>query len=292
MIPVATCLVCGGTGLAKVRAELAPFLQQRCRIAPVPPLERAWCGACDFLFYDHRLDEAEVLRLYRSYRDPDYIRERLAFEPDYAMRHQDFLDHEDEIHRSRIQALRADLAPHVDPDAPLRVLDYGGEADLWLGRGALPRAEVAGFDLREAAVQPSEGAFDLVLCAHVLEHVSFPGPFLAGLAGYARPGGLLYLEVPAEAHAGPGEAVLGAQRNTMHEHVSLFSLKALDRLVRGAGLEVLMLDFRNGLAMMIAGKPLIGPWGDRALTPFALSERMRPIPKPPLHGRVEPGHGV
>ena len=51
-------------------------------------------------------------------------------------------------------------------------------------------------DYRAAAVEDLEGAFDLVTCLEVIEHVADPQAFLASLAARLAPGGLMILSTP------------------------------------------------------------------------------------------------
>ena len=100
-----------------------------------------------------------------------------------------------------------------------------------------PQAGSVVFDLDGRAAAPPRGGFDLVLCAHVLEHVSFPVPFLRRLRAFLRPRGLLYLEVPGPGRRPPGACVFDYMGTSMHEHVSFFSGRAVLRLLQRCGLE-------------------------------------------------------
>jgi SAM-dependent methyltransferase len=207
MIPTHGCIVCGNRELERVPGRIAPFLAHRCGIDPAAiAVERAWCPRCDLLFFAPRLDETEVRRLYCGYRDAAYVRERTRFEPSYPGRHPLLVDTADRLHRDRVSGLRQAFAALGRP--PGRILDYGG-GDGWLTHGAFPGGDIVIYDLADGAGVPPSGSFDLVVCAHVLEHVSFPCPFVRNLAGYLAGGGLVYLEVP-----GPGQQPPGPARST------------------------------------------------------------------------------
>jgi SAM-dependent methyltransferase len=237
MISTNRCIVCGARALAYSPGRIAPFIAHRCRIDPAARVRRAWCPRCDLLFFDQRLDGQEVLRLYAHYRDAAYVAERSRFEPGYAERHPGLVDPADPVQRNRVLALRDDWdALSRPPSAPLRILDYGG-GDGWLTRGAFLGAELTVFDLDVGSAEPPHGVFDLVVCAHVLEHVSFPLPFLAGLLPLMRPQGLLYLEVPGPGQRPPGTDVFDYMGPALHEHVSFFTGRAVLRLLRRLGLE-------------------------------------------------------
>jgi len=183
-----------------------------------------------------------VMALYRDYRGPEYDRLRSELEPDWAV--QAYADRGNAYHGTRIRHLAELMAAWGV--APAAVLDYGGEEDAWLARGAFPGAQALGYDISCGSAPPAPGSADLVLCAHVLEHVSFPVAFLRELIPFLAPGGRLYLEVPCE-HLDLAATLLeGHPFNRMHEHVAQFSATALARLARACGLAPLRLRaFRN-----------------------------------------------
>jgi demethylmenaquinone methyltransferase/2-methoxy-6-polyprenyl-1,4-benzoquinol methylase len=62
-------------------------------------------------------------------------------------------------------------------------------AEARLGRG---RARLIAGDLDQA---PGEGGYDIVLAAHLLEHLADPAAALARMANLLKPGGVLILSV-------------------------------------------------------------------------------------------------
>ena len=96
-----------------------------------------------------------------------------------------------------------------------RVLDVGaGSGEFaylmrWLGKtvtGIEPNVDYAaycrdelGLDVRTSHLAPDlflPGQFDLIRMNHVLEHLNNPVKYLAEIASWLAPGGLLYVEVP------------------------------------------------------------------------------------------------
>jgi 2-polyprenyl-3-methyl-5-hydroxy-6-metoxy-1,4-benzoquinol methylase len=134
------------------------------------------------------------------------------------------------------------------------VLDVGcgsGEAlDVacqrgWSGVGVEPvevsaaRARSLGLDVRactlaDAALPPA--SFDVVVAWHVLEHMLDPVAFLAELARYARPGGLIAVEVPNWRHRLRRARGPDWEQLRPLEHVVHFSPSTLSRTMRRAGL--------------------------------------------------------
>jgi SAM-dependent methyltransferase len=260
MISTSACIVCGNPGLERSPGRIAPFIAHRCGLDPAAGAERAWCPRCDLLFFDPRLAEPEVRRLYVGYRDAAYVRERTRFEPSYPARHPLLVDTSDELHRNRILALQQSFAGLGR--AAGRVLDFGG-GDGWLTHGAFPGGDIVVYDLADGLAPPPPRSFDLVLCAHVLEHVSFPVPFVRELIRYLKPGGLVYLEVPGPGRQPPGASVFDYMGPAMHEHVSFFSGRALLALLQRCGLEPLwslaVKEVTQVFARVAPGPPAAGP---------------------------------
>jgi SAM-dependent methyltransferase len=81
---------------------------------------------------------------------------------------------------------------------------------------------------------PFEDHFDATCAFDVLEHVPEHGRALAGLIRATRPGGLVFLTVPAHPH-------LWGSWDRKQRHVRRYRAGELQRLVEGAGLDILLL---------------------------------------------------
>jgi SAM-dependent methyltransferase len=134
------------------------------------------------------------------------------------------------------------------------VLDVGcgsGEAlDVarergWRGVGVEPvessaeRARRSGFEVRpgtlaDAGLPPA--SFDLVGAWHVLEHLLDPVAFLSELSLYARPGGLVAVEVPNWRHRSRRVGGPDWDQLCPLEHVTHFTPRTLRRTMQRAGL--------------------------------------------------------
>jgi SAM-dependent methyltransferase len=115
----------------------------------------------------------------------------------------------------------------------------------WIGVGVEPieasaeRARSRGLTVRtgtlnDAGLLPC--AFDLVAAWHVLEHLLEPVAFLRQLARYARPGGLVAVEVPNWRHR--SRRAIGRDWDQLCplEHVNHFTPRTLRGAMRRAGL--------------------------------------------------------
>jgi hypothetical protein len=72
----------------------------------------------------NRLEENEITELYRRYRDEQYNRERLRYEPGYLHMLKLFEDRRNEYHNNRIAVARSLFSSVSRPVET--VLDYGG----------------------------------------------------------------------------------------------------------------------------------------------------------------------
>lgn len=100
-----------------------------------------------------------------------------------------------------------------------------------------PDQERPGIRLIPEYFRPEQGnqPYDLLVCRHVMEHLSDPTSLLAGLRASAPADAIYYLEVPA------AEFCFGAcgMWDCIYPHVSYFSRTSLRHLVERCGFEVL-----------------------------------------------------
>jgi SAM-dependent methyltransferase len=115
--------------------------------------------------------------------------------------------------------------------------DYGVEyADL--GRSL-------GLDIRHGGPDAlaADGPYDLVLLAHVVQHVTDPVAFLTSVAAMLKPGGLCYVELPGLLNLGQwyGGDLLRYLQNANRWH---FTAGTLGATLRRAGLRAVECDER------------------------------------------------
>jgi len=256
------CVVCDGSIRRVKRALVAPFLAERIwRRAPFC-VDLVSCCSCGFLFYNPRLEDDELLRLYRDYRSSDYQRMRHSAEPWYTEKF-----NADLASASSYAVRQMKLAPILDRvlfgKKISRVLDYGGDSGD-LVAGLIEGAEAFVYDISgkpgaqgvTATMDPASCQADLIVNSNVLEHVGFPRVLMSELLDAAPIGGLLFIEVPCEQPFGSqrlmrrtAQMILTAFTRPrllryvlrpsslymMHEHVNYFTEASLIALVRVAG---------------------------------------------------------
>jgi SAM-dependent methyltransferase len=115
-------------------------------------------------------------------------------------------------------------------------ITLGPDAEICRGKGLNAREMDLSF------LDFEDGSFDMVWCRHALEHSVFPFFTLAEMHRVLRPGGVLYVEVPAP------DTSCGHQRNP--NHYSVLGKSMWLELIRRVGFPstaTLDIDFRTGM---------------------------------------------
>jgi SAM-dependent methyltransferase len=151
--------------------------------------------------------------------------------------------------------------------------------------GAVKHVRDLGFEVYEGELQdaafPSEH-FDVVTAAELLEHLMDPQPLLQEVARILRPGGLFWTTTP---HArGLSGRVLGLKWRCIWppEHLQLFSVRGLKKLLRDAGFRELRVDTTGGNPVEIfhamgaakSAPKTVDQHFDRVTTSYRLNESM------------------
>lgn len=265
MIEVAECVICSGPIRSVRRALVAPFLAKRIWNRAPFCVDLVACDRCGFFFYNPRLDDSDLQRLYAGYRLPDYQKMRHASEPWYTPRFNEALA-SPALYDRRRAALAPLLRQHLGGRTIRRVLDHGGDRGD-LVAGLLDGAEAFVYDISgipaaagvTAVADPAACRPDLIINSNVLEHVGFPLELVRSILQSAGDG-LVFIEVPVEqpaglsriarriaqvgimsmAHPSLAPSILRpASLSMMHEHINYFTERALTTLFRSAGGKVI-----------------------------------------------------
>jgi hypothetical protein len=266
MIEVSQCVICDGAIEKLKRALVAPFVATRIWNRAPFCVDLVRRKACTFIFYNPRLDDDDLHKLYKNYRDQEDQRARHASEPWYTQKFNFDLASPDsyEIRRAKLAPI---LRQHLGGHKISRILDHGGDrGDLVVGLLDGPKIFV--YDI--SGVRPASGVTatadpaackaDLIVNSNVLEHVGFPRQLVSDILNAAPEGGLVFLEVPCESPFGltrilrrlaqigimalthPSLAefiVRPATLYMMHEHINYYTEQCLSTLIRSCGGEVI-----------------------------------------------------
>jgi hypothetical protein len=259
------CVICNGKLKNQKRALVAPFLAERIWKRKPFCVDLVQCQDCGFLFYNPRLDDGDLRRLYGNYRSEEYQKMRYDSEPWYNSNFNEGL-----ASPASYEIRRAKLAPilrqHLGERKIRRILDYGGgRGDLVVG--LVDDAEPFVYDISgipavtgvTSTTNPAACEADLIINSNVLEHVGFPRDLVSEILSASPKGGLVYLEVPCESPFGlmrllKRTAQIGIMALTrptlalqilrpaslymMHEHINYLTEKSLTELMRACGATV------------------------------------------------------
>jgi hypothetical protein len=210
-------------------------------------LEMQVCRTCTFVQTKHGFSDESLSNLYRDYRSESYNKERIHYEPSYRPVAARVGADQKEL-EVRTRAVTEWLQPRMTVNGSLSMLDYGG-AD---GR-FLPRLRGAKFVYEISDVRPADGivsirreadleSYTYVQLAHVLEHVSRPLEMVHKVSRLVAPGGYLYIEVPQDfSDTKIDQMSAGSYRGSVpiHEHINLYNVRSVRRLVESANLQVI-----------------------------------------------------
>ncbi len=268
MIQVNQCVICDRPISRQRTALVAPFIAERIWNRKAFNVQLVQCAHCGFAFFNPRLEETEESSLYEGYRDAKYQKMRFQHEPWYTESLNQQLSAETEMLDHRRRMLASAIAEYVSSKQIKNVLDFGGDQGQLIQELDVPNKyvfDISGTKSREGVVplrslaECSSYSWDLIVCSHVLEHIAFPKQILSQITQIARPGTVLFLEVPHEspfflstiAKRVAQMLVLCATRMRdaisvvrpsalylMHEHINFFASKSLAALVESMGFDV------------------------------------------------------
>ena len=195
------------------------------------------------------LTETELDLLYRGYRDADYDRQRLIFEPDYQHHIEQFSDTKSDYHRVRREFYDEF---HTERFGETGVVVDFSDGSGYFARYAYPHADVV--VLPRIGAPPGVELATLLAAArvlvstHALQSAPRPREALARLVGPLRPGASAWIELPIdyrgslkanfellEARFARGVREFGPLQ-TLHESLAHFSVRSLRTLLEAVGL--------------------------------------------------------
>lgn len=240
------CSVCGGSASRHFAWARYAASDENFRVVR--------CSDCGFVYVSPRLPPTEVEEDYAS-RAPVIEQEGRAHVAAQAARHRFTL--------AEIEALFPEAA-----GAGLRVLEVGAGLGGFLDEGRARGHRVCGVDISRARVafardvlgldvrvgdafstELPEATWDVVFCAHTLEHLFDPRSALERIRALLRPGGLACVIVPNLDFVG-GRRRRGRMIDDPR-HLSHFTSETLERLLRATGLAP---------ERVSAGLALFGAW--------------------------------
>ena len=264
------CIICGSPDLTGYTTVCSPFLAERIWNTGHVRVQLVHCNACGITFYNPRLNDNELERLYKDYRSPGYQRQRERHEPWYT-REANNTETEIDERTSNISDI---FARRCDAGQVRTVLDYGGDRGQFIP-GEFAHADRYVYDISNVPLLPGikrvsdiTTKFDIIMCCHVLEHVSDPHEVIDRIMQFSHSGTKFYFELPADlpllltprfinvffAVVNSRAAKLyfrivnrpdGVVFCRMHEHINYFSGKSLEMLLESHGMNVEYIAVRD-----------------------------------------------
>ena len=209
------------------------------------------CDKCGFMGVDVRFDPEEERRYYQNYLESDYNDHRISYEGTMWRDFEKFAKTDAYIDMRKARAF-ALLDCALVTSAIESVLDYGGNrGELIPNELSHARRYLLEVDERQAVEGCQrigrDDKVELVMCSHVMEHVSFPAELLYDIKQYLVPNGCVYIEVPDEIPC-----------PKVHEHLNFITEQFLKNLLHSQGFDVVKISKIPYTAPMINSIGVVG----------------------------------
>jgi hypothetical protein len=201
------CPICRNEAAMRAHGTVAPFISSLSGLPLGQKTTLRMCDQCDLTFFDYRFGDRELSCLYQDYRGADYRTIRHHWEPWYSTGVNDGCSAGgtvvDERHLFMMNVLEAARLP---PQLACAV-DFGGDEGQFFPRVPIGRRIVcdvsnralpAGIERISTLSELGDVKPDLVIIAHVLEHLPDPIEPLRDIRRVLDEDGMIYVEVPLD----------------------------------------------------------------------------------------------
>lgn len=230
------CTACGSKNIIKTPASISNFVVDRMTGAKIKsnffyPCEGITCKECGVITTSIRFDRNEEESYYFDYGESHYVNHRAIYEGEGIKRIFEYYKSDVYFFKRKLGTANF-LKQHLNFQDVKTLLDLGG------GTGVMIPDEfdqTKKFVLDSSKKQPVKGVklitdiseiepVEFLFCAHTLEHVSYPKEFLDFLMTCVQQNGWVYIEVPNEGRD-------NIANNNFHEHINLFTMHSLKKLL-------------------------------------------------------------
>ena len=255
------CVCCGSSRTESFDGYFFPFISVRAFGVERKETCLLHCKDCDFYYSEFRPTPEQMERIYIGYRNEEYQKQRQSFEPGYTVEFNASLGGEVEA-RDRKDGIFAMVNKYCPPEEITYILDYGGDHGQFFPE-QYEHAQRYVYDISDMELvqgvnrltsidELGSYQWNLILCCHVLEHLSYPREEVKKIFGIMPVGGFLYVEVPYEDYFFPylekNEAV------PVHEHINFFNEKSLYALFNALSIAVLEVEKCDSVIRLLAVK--------------------------------------
>jgi hypothetical protein len=204
---ITACPICRRNAAAIGYGVIAPFISV---LSDLPMGQRTRlrrCDTCDLTYFDSRYGTDEMASLYGQYRSDDYLAIRHHWEPWYAREVNDAYSPDSDLVKTRRSFMMSVLESAQAAVTLDCVVDFGGDEGQFFPSVPTTRRIVcdvserllpAGIERISKLTDLGEVKPDLVILAHVLEHLPDPLQPLRETREAIADDGIIYVEVPLD----------------------------------------------------------------------------------------------
>lgn len=201
-----SCLICGSENTSSLKTKISGFMAERALDGHNRSIELIHCKSCGFAYYDLRLNLEQMNKFYSGYRNDEYQKQRQKHDCWYTKEINDAMCRNDcELINRNANSTRI-FTKNLDIKKIKSVLDFGGDKGQYIPE-IFNNAEKFVYEIsgvktvdRVTLINNTEDlktkSFDLIMCNHVIEHVSDPHQTLKELKRISHKGSYLYFELP------------------------------------------------------------------------------------------------
>ncbi len=251
------CPTCNSPSILRANGCVAPFVVEIAEYSRTLDWSTSLreCTSCGLVFFEKRYSPEVMKYLYGGYRAHSYFQVRRKWEPWYRVSLNSALEPGSEMVTDRVAFMEEIIGRKKDPATLRGIVDFGGDAGQFFPRRFNGHKYLV--DISEKPLEPgvvrvqsiveiAVEDLDLLVVAHVLEHLPDPFSELNGICAHLRSDTLVYLEVPMD---------LPGTKSVHRSHAYQWYLTGL-RKVKWL---FIAMDFFGGVLRNIRGRvPMLG----------------------------------
>lgn len=271
------CLICNSTNIKKYTAKSSDFITERVFEGKVKFVHLLYCKDCGFSYFTYRFNDNEVKKLYVGYRNSNYQKQRQHHESWYTKNINDLIGKNKKEIISRNENFTKILKENLDIAKINSILDFGGDEGQFIPK-IFKNINKYVYDISnvktldnitplKTQTELKNHNYDLVMCAHVLEHVVNPIETINDIKSIMKKGTYLYIELPYDSPFcknplsniqflfNPHYSFINIVKQfiklktnkgyLMNEHINYYTLESVKKLMQNAGFKVIYNEFNN-----------------------------------------------